>query len=302
MGSVKRFDIQRRVVSHMTSKSWMNVPHVVYLYEPDVTDFDQEYQALSNEEALNGRKLSFNTVMLRVIVEGLIAAPDLNAIISYHHKRGEGTLEICDNINICVPWLLPDGRMITPVISDAKSITLSALAESISELEKKISNTNVDELLYKAALSDTINELKRFNLGIFRRIFASLLGPHRIKGLSGKEKEEYYSIPQADRLSEQNLISGTVTISNIGALYKQQKGCFGLLEIVPPQVFAVGLGAMQEKPGVYTESDGTKTIGIRKFLPMCLVFDHRGIDFISLIPFLKTLDHIFLEPGAIHNW
>lgn len=302
MGSVKRFDIQRRVVSHMTSKSWMNVPHVAYLYEPDVTDFDQQYQTLSSEEALNGRKLSFNTVMLRVIVEGLKVAPDLNAIISYHHKRGEGTLEMRDNINMCIPWLLPDGRLITPVISDAESKTLSALTESITELEKKISNTNVDELLYKAAVSDTIQELKRFNLGIFSRIFASLIGPYRVKGLSGKEKEEYYSIPEDARLTEQNLISGTVTISNIGSLYKQQRGCFGLLEIVPPQVFAVGLGAMQEKPGVYTESDGTKTIGIRKFLPICLVFDHRAVDFNALIPFLKTLDHIFFKPGVIHNW
>ena len=302
MGSVKRFDIQRRVVSHMTSKSWMNVPHVAYLYEPDVTDFYQEYQALSSEEALNGRKISFNTVMLRVIVEGLKAAPDLNAIISYHHKSGAGTLEICDNINICIPWLLPDGRMITPVISDAESKTLSALAESVSEMEKKINKTNVDELLYKAAFSDTINELKRFNLEVFKRIFSSLFDPHRVKSLTGKEKEEYYKISEADRLSEQSLTSGTVTISNIGSLYKQQKGCFGLLEIVPPQVFAVGLGAIQEKPGVYIESDGAKTIGIRKFLPMCLVFDHRAVDFNSLVPFLKKLDHIFLEPGAIYSW
>ncbi len=35
MSKIERFDIQRRVVSHMVTTSWQNVPHVAYLYEPD---------------------------------------------------------------------------------------------------------------------------------------------------------------------------------------------------------------------------------------------------------------------------
>ena len=302
MEKTEWFDIQRMVVSHMTSKSWMNVPHVSYLYEPDITDFYSKFLEISNEEIALGQKLSFNTIMMRVIVEGLKAAPELNAIISYQHKNGEGTIKKCRNINICLPWLLPDGRMITPVIPDMDTKTLKAMSESVSELAKKIKNTNVDELLYQAAFSDTITELKKFHLGIFRRILASQISFHRVKSLSGKEKKEYYKIPEANRLSEHDLISGTVTISNIGSLYKEQRGYFGLLEIIPPQVFAIGLGAIQEKPGVYIDGNGTKTIGIRKILPMCLVFDHRAADFNSLVPFLQTLDHIFSEPDVIRNW
>ena len=302
MDKAERFDMQRRVVSHMTSKSWTNVPHVSYLYEPDITDFYQEFLTLSNKKARMGQKLSFNTVMIRVIVEGLKAAPALNAIISYHHKKGEGTLKKSKSINICLPWLLADGRMITPVIPGVDEKTLDAISESVSELGKRIKNTNVDELLYQAAFSDTIDELKKFHFGVFKRILASQISFHRVKGLSGKEKKEYYKIPEANRLSEQNLLSGTVTISNIGSLYKGQKGYFGLLEIIPPQVFAIGLGAIQEKPGVYIESDGTKKIGIRKTLPMCLVFDHRAVDFNSLVPFLETLDQVFLKSDVIHNW
>ncbi len=302
MEKAEIFDLQRRVVSHMTSKAWMTVPHVSYLYEPDITDFYREYQALSNEKAHAGQKLSFNTVMMRVIVEGLKSAPELNAIISYHHKKGEGSLKICKDINICVPWLLSDGRMITPVIPHAESKTLNVLSESVSELDEKIRNTNIDELLYQAVFSDTIKELRKFHLGIFKRILASQISFHRVKGLTGKAKKAYYKLPEASRLSEQNLISGTVTVSNIGSLYKEQKGYFGLLEIIPPQVFAIGLGAVQKKPGVYVEINGNETIGIRKVLSMCLVFDHRAVDFSSLVPFLKTLDQIFLKPEIIRGW
>ena len=296
------FDLPRRVVSHMTSKSWRDIPHVSYLYEPDVTEFYREYRMLAGEWAGAGKKLSFNTLMLRAILEGLKSSPKLNALVSYSPKKSEGSLKTCSNINISVPWMLRDGRMITPVILNAESKTLEGLSDSVGELAAKIENTNVEELLYQAARADTLSELKKLHLGIFRRIFASQISFHRIRGLSGKEKSKYYRTPEEKRLTDRNLISGTVVVSNIGSLYPEQKGCFGLLEIIPPQVLAVGLGAIQEKPGVCTTPEGEKAIGIRNFLPMCLAFDHRAVDFSALVPFLKTLDRIFAEPGIIRTW
>lgn len=301
MSPIYSFDLQRKVVSHMTSQSWQTIPHVSYLYEPDITEFYREYQALANRLKENGRKVSFNTIALRVIVEGLKAAPELNSHISYHHKKGEGTLRIFEEINISLPWLLPDGRMITPVITKTQNMSLLELSDAVAGLGEKIRNTNVDELLYQAVRTDTLKELKRFNLDIFRRILAAKISFHPVKGLRGKQKEQYYSGSEP-RLSDRNLISGTVTVSNIGSLYREQRGCFGILEIIPPQIFAVGLGAVQEKPGVYVGADGNKEIGIRKFLPMCLAFDHRAVDFCALVPFLKKLDEVFAHPDMIQNW
>jgi pyruvate dehydrogenase E2 component (dihydrolipoamide acetyltransferase) len=103
-------------------------------------------------------------------------------------------------------------------------------------------------------------------------------------------------------LTDDNLTCSTVTVSNIGALYKEQRGNFSLLEIVPPQIFAVGLGAIQEKLGIFIGENGEKEIGIRNTLPMCLVFDHRAVDLDALVPFLKELDAIFEKPEVIHNW
>lgn len=45
-------DTQRRLVAYQTAKSWEEVPHVAYLYEPDATEFYQAY--LRRREELSG--------------------------------------------------------------------------------------------------------------------------------------------------------------------------------------------------------------------------------------------------------
>lgn len=297
-----RFDLQRRVVSHMTSTSWQHIPHVSYIYEPDITDFYNEFKILVEERSKLGYKISFNTIMIKAIIEGLLYAPNLNSYIEYNHKKSDGSTHIFNEINISIPWLLPDGKMITPTVPNAEKMSLNDISDYILNISKRIDNTNIDEMLYRAVFTDTVNELKKFNLSIIRRILASKISRHRVKGLEGKEKQDYYKIPENERLTEKDIMSGTVTVSNIGSLYKEQRGFFGLLEIIPPQIFAVGLGSIQEKPGVYLHQNGYKEIGIRKILPMCLAFDHRAVDFSSIIPFLKKLDEIFANPKIIHKW
>lgn len=97
-------------------------------------------------------------------------------------------------------------------------------------------------------------------------------------------------------------MNGTVTISNIGSLYREQRGYLGLLELVPPQVLAIGVGAVQDKPGLFVDQAKGQQIGIRKFIPICLVFDHRAFDFFALVPLLKRLDTIFAGPEEAFGW
>ena len=295
------FDLQRRVISHKVSESWKNVPHVTYLYEPDITDFLDKFQDLQSRKKETEIIITFNTLILYAITAGLMAAPDLNASIEYHSQKSSGSLTAREEINITIPWLLEDGRMITPVLCGAQDMTLSELGAGIADLQMRINHTNIDELLFSAAVADTKDELKKFHLGVLRRVFSAMLDHRGYHGLSGSAKSEYYHIPEEKRLTGENLLSGTVTVSNIGSLYKNQKGGFGLIEVIPPQIFAVGLGAVQEKPGIF-HIKGGKEIGIRKFLPICLEFDHRAIDFNSLIPFLKRLDEIFQNPAEILDW
>lgn len=299
---IRAFDIQRKIVSHMTSASWQNTPHVVYVYEPDITDFYNEFRQLSQSRIKSSGRITFNTVMLKVVAEGLKAAPELNSFVEYSRISTKGYLYICDSINISVPWILLDNRMFTPVVPNAEKKSIDEISHCIADIEKRISNTDINEMLYKTAYCETISELKKFRLSTLARVIASKSGRQKISHLKGHEKDIYYKIPESMRLTEKDILNATVTVSNIGSLYKEQKGFFGLLEIIPPQVLAVGIGSVQERPGVYTDRYGSKQIGIRRILPMSLAFDHRAVDFSSLVPFLKRLDQIFMYPAVIRKW
>jgi len=64
------------------------MPHVSYVYEPDITDFYPAYETLAAAEATESRRISFNTIMLKVLVEGLLAVPKLNSLIEYDYSTG----------------------------------------------------------------------------------------------------------------------------------------------------------------------------------------------------------------------
>lgn len=71
-----------------------------------------------------------------------------------------------------------------------------------------------------------------------------------------------------------------------------------MLEIIPPQVAAIGIGAVQSKP-VCTYDDEIKA---GKILPVTVAFDHRALDMGDIIPFFKKLDEIFANPQIINLW
>lgn len=300
--TVTRFGMQRKIVSHMTSESWQHVPHVTYMYEPDATDFMREYRVLSRDTS-RPRKITVNTIMLKAIAEGLKAAPALNAHIDYKERTVRGTVTQLESIDISVPWSLPNGEMMTVNLRDIGSKSLDELAAYIEDISRRMQHTNFNEAMYEVAFAETIGHLKRLHIArVLRRLFGSKVGKHRVKTLSGKAKKAYRQIPASERLTKADLEQGSVTVSNIGSIYREQHGATALLEIVPPQIFAVAVGALQEKPGVYTDANGVKQIGIRQVMPMCLAFDHRAVDFEALVPFMRAMDRLFAHPAVIHQW
>jgi len=305
VSEIQDFDLQRRVVAHMTSASWRSTPHVSFIYEPDITDFYAAFATLAAQRAARAgepRKISFNTIILKALVEGLLAAPRLNSLIDYDASTGRGRLRVCAEINIAMPWLIPDGRMITPILAQAEKMSLDAMADGVATLARKIENTNVDEMLLEAIAAKTAEDIKRFRLDALWRVLNSVVRGRRIKRLQGEERERYYRLSEDVRLCKKDIMDGTVTISNIGSLYREQRGYLSLLEIIPPQVLAIGIGAVQEKPGIFVDHARNQQLGVRKFIPICLAFDHRAFDFAALVPFLERLDKIFAEPDEVFTW
>ena len=296
------FDIQRKIVSNMTSESWETIPHASFIYDADVTEFMKEYKKL-NQGRTGKDKITVNTLMLKVIVEGLKAAPMLNGTIDFNRRLVRGRVDLRDDINISMPMILPNGKMMTINLHNFENKSLTEMTEYIADVSRRAQNTDLTEAMFEVSMNNTIEALKHGKVAtVINRLIGSKTGKHKVKTLHGKAKKEYYSIPESDRLTYRDIEQGTVTISNIGSIYRQQKGAVALLEIVPPQVTAFGVGAVQDKPVVITDEFGEKRIEARQVLPICIAFDHRALDFGDIVPFLKTLDNIFENPKIMHSW
>ena len=296
------FGIQRKIVANMTAESWETIPHVTYNYEPDVTEFMIEHKRL-NENCAPENKITLNTLMLKIIVEGLKADPAMNAHINFDRKLVRGEIHTFEDINISMPMVLPTGEMMTINLHNFESKTLDQMVDYIADVNRRIKNTNLNEVMFDVSLDNTLTALKQGKVKqTIYRLIGSKTGKHKVKTLSGKAKKEYEAIPETDRLTKHDIEQGTITVSNIGSTYRQQRGETCLLEIVPPQVCAIALGAVQDKPVVIVNEAGEKEIAIRQVMPLCIAFDHRALDFGEIVPFIKRLDEIFEEPEIIHTW
>ena len=296
------FGIQRKIVANMTAESWETIPHVTYNYEPDVTEFMIEYKRL-NENCAPEDKVTLNTLMLKIIVEGLKADPAMNAHINFDRKLVRGELHTFEDINISMPMVLPNGEMMTINLHNFESKTLGQMVDYIADVNRRVKNTDLNEVMFDVSLDNTLTALKQGKIKqTIYRLIGSKTGKHKVKTLSGKAKKAYEAIPETDRLTKHDIEPGTITVSNIGSTYRQQRGATCLLEIVPPQVCAIALGAVQDRPVVIVNEAGEKEIAIRQVMPLCIAFDHRALDFGEIVPFIKRLDEIFEEPEIIHTW
>lgn len=296
------FGIQRKIVSNMTSESWETIPHVTYNYEPDVSAFMKEYKKLNLTRSKED-KISVNTLMLKVITEGLKAAPIMNSHINFNRKLVRGEINTYEDINISMPMILPNGEMMTVNLHNFESKNLDEMSDEIKDVARRAQNTDLNEAMFEVSLDNTLTALKKGKImQTICRLIGSKTGKHRVKTLKGKAKKEYEKIPSTERLTKHDIEQGTTTVSNIGSTYRQQRGSTCLLEIIPPQVTAFAVGAVQDKPVVVTDGFGNKNIEARQILPICIAFDHRAIDFGDIVPFLERLDDIFENPEQIRNW
>ena len=262
--SPKSLSLQRRLIAYKTYAAWQEVPHVAYNYEPDVTEFFHLFTALRESFREKALALSLNTLLLKAVALAIQEAPILNAYFSYDPKSHNGEITENSKINLGVPWLLPDGGMMTLTVFDAGSQSLADIAAQVEAIRKKVDKTD------------------------FSKLFLATAKPE-------------LPFDPGEGIAPCDITGSTVTVSNIGSICRSS-GQFSLLEILPPQVFAVGISAVQERPGVYKNEAGEKQLGIRKVLPMCLVFDHRVLDFSDLLPFLSRLDRLFEAPEEMATW
>lgn len=294
----QHFGIARKIVSNMTAESCETIPHAVISYEPEVTEFLKVMKDI-NKDATPETKLTINTIMLRVIVEGLKACPIMNSHIEFNRKLVRGNVKTFKEIDISMPMVLKTGEMMTINMHDMHDKTMSQMRDTIADSVRRANNSDMNEVMFEVSLDNTLQGLKRGKIAqTINRLVGSKTGKHKVKTLTGKAKKEYYSIPVTDRLTKHDIEQGTITVSNLGSVCRNWNGICTLLEIIPPQVCAIAIGATQLVP--IAEQDGTIRTGYR--LPFTIAFDHRALDMGDITPFVNKLNEIFDNPDIIREW
>lgn len=294
----EHFGIARKIVSNMTSESWETVPHAGFTYEADVSGFFDVLKEI-NEGRSKEEKISVNTAMLRVVVEGIKACPIINSHVYFDRKLVRGKVVTFENIDISMPIAFPNGDMMTVNMHDMGNKTITGINDAIKDTMRRLKNTNMDEVMYEVSLDNTLTALKHGKIKqTICRLIGSKTGAHKIKTLSGKAKKEYYAIPETERLTKHDIEQGTITVSNLGSLWRGWHGDCAILEIIPPQVVAIALSAAQKTPMV----DENDNIYIGRKMTFTIIFDHRAVDMGLLIPFIEKIDEVLKNPEIIKEW
>ena len=300
----ERFGIARKIVSNMTSESWEQIPHSSLSYEADVTELLKEYKKLNEWIEDKSKKITINTIMIKVICEGLKEAPKMNCTLKFRRKLVRGTLKYHDNIDVTMPMILKSGEMMTVNMHDMGNKSLTEMTDAINDTIRRANNSDMNQVMYEVSLDNTLTGLKKGKLiQTIERLYGSKMpGKHKVHSLSGSRKKKYYSIPEEDRLTKHDIEQGTTTITNLGSVYREQKGNCYLLEIIPPQTTAFAINAIQKRPTVITDEFGEEKIEIRSILPITIAIDHRSLDYGDVVPSLRKFDEIFDNPSVIQNW
>lgn len=294
----QHFGIARKIVSNMTAESWETIPHAVISYEPEVTELLKVMKDI-NKDSTSETKLTLNTIMLRVIVEGLKACPVMNSHIEFNRKLVRGNVKTFKEIDISMPMVLKTGEMMTINMHDMQDKTMSQMRDAIADSVRRANNSDMNEVMFEVSLDNTLQGLKKGKLAqTINRLIGSKTGKHKVKTLTGQAKKDYYSISEKDRLTKHDIEQGTITVSNLGSVCRNWNGICTILEIIPPQVCAIAIGATQLVP--IAEQDGTVRTGYR--LPFTIAFDHRALDMGDVTPFINRLNEIFANPDVIRDW
>lgn len=292
------FGIARKIVSNMTSESWETIPHACVTYKAEVTGLFDVLKSINLSRSPD-EKITVNTAMLKIITEGLKACPKMNGHIEFNRRLVRGKVETIKNIDISMPVILSDGEMMTINMHDMDKKTMSEMRAAIKNSIERANNSDMNEVMFEVSMDNTLKGLK--NGKVFQavcRLIGSKTGKHKVRTLSGAAKKEYYSKPPDTRLSCHDIEQGTITVSNMGSIYRNWHGECTMLEIIPPQLVAIGIGSAQYES--IAESNGTLRSGL--VMPLTIAFDHRALDMGDIVPFMKKLDEIFDRPSVLKEW
>ncbi|MCC8016749.1 MAG: 2-oxo acid dehydrogenase subunit E2 [Clostridiales bacterium] len=184
------FNIARKIISNMTSESWEQIPHATMGYDADVTELLKEIKIFNENLIDKSKKVTINTVMLKIICEGLKAAPKMNCTLDFNRKLVRGTLSYHDNIDISMPMIFQTGEMMTVNMHNMQNKSLTEMTDAIQDTIRRANNTDMNEVMFDVSLDNTLTGLKKGRiLQTLCRLYGSKMpGRHKVETLSVKKK------------------------------------------------------------------------------------------------------------------
>lgn len=294
---VEYFNLKSRVSGYILTKAQQNSPTCGYNYEADITKLWEEFQKIKEN---CGYEISFNTLMMRILVEGLKAAPKLNSHIEFNTTSSCGTLIMKKHIDVAMPVLLDNGETFPIKVREAENKTLKELSEQITELLERLKNTNVDKVMFDVITQRTVGLLLKGDIkATIAQTFTGYVGKHKVAKLKGL----FHPAPRDGSMLFMNeLNEGSVCMTNWGVLYDGLNGNVTFTPLLYPQVFLFAMGVVKDTDYAFRNEKGEVDIATKKTLPITLMFDHRIGAFSDVMPFIKKLDEIFQNPSVINEW
>ncbi len=301
---IEYMTIRDRLTSNVLVNSQRDIPGTACNYEADVTALYKEFIKLKNT---CGYKLTFNTLMLKILVEGLKAAPRLNAHFEYNHRSTSGRLIIKKHIDVALAVCLESGETFQVKAQHLEDKSLSETAFITEEIKRKLLNTNLKRVMFKVGGQRMLGLAYKGKIGSTLSQFRSAyFGKAKIAKLSKLFKKKYRTVNTSkkpyDGLTADDFTEGTVCFTNWGTLYDKLNVNITYIPPLYPQVFLFATGRLKDTEYVYKDENGVLQLGTKKVLPLTLVFDHKIGGANDIIPFMKKLDEIFQNPEIIKEW
>ncbi len=301
---IEYMSIRDRLTSNVLVNSQRDIPGTACSYEMDVTGLYGEFKALKES---CGYKLTFNTLMLKVLVEGLKAAPRLNAHFEYNHRKTSGRLIIKKHIDVALALCLENGETFQVKAKHLEEKNLRETAFEAEEIKRRLRNTNLKRVMFKvggqrmlglAAKGKIISTVSQFHSAYF--------GKSKIAKFSKLFKKKYRTVNTTgkpyDGLKVDDFTEGSVCFTNWGTLYDKLNVNITYIPPLYPQVFLFATGRVTDKEYVTRDENGNLVLKTKKILPTTLVFDHKIGGANDIIPFIKKLDEISENPEIIRTW
>lgn len=302
---IEYLSIRSRVACNALVNSQRNIPGTACNYEADVTKLWDEYEKLKAE---CGYPLPFNTLMMKVLVEGLKAAPRLNAHFDYKHTSSSGRLIIKKHIDVSMPVCFENGETFTVKVRELENKSLEEIALQIELVKQKLKNTNFKKVLFNVAGQRMFGYAVKGKLvSTFAQFITAYTGKGKIAKFSklfkkSSYRHQGYKKDGVGSLKVEDFTEGTVCFTNWGTLYKDLKADITYIPPLYPQVFMFGTGRIKEVKDVYRNEKGELDYRMKKVLPVTMIFDHKIGGAADLMPFIEKMDEIFENPGIIREW